>query len=793
MLLGDVTQHTDALKRQSCCTQAVDRVDDAVAAQHKPSAASAKRHSTTMRKADSFCRIDCQLVKHVEGENLLKECIKEVKAAAAGTTKSEPVVSYVAGLCSYLCGEQIWDAATWKRCCTEHFAGICPQEADAIGTSFRGACIKKWKDAVVDTWGADLDPDLKTACDIEFSLAYGGKLLLHNTRLFLKCGRRYGICGKNGVGKSTLMRNVDNGKIEGLDPDLCAVFVESHADADPDEAKPVLKWVCSRPRLIERNVADEASALELLQSVGFSDELLGAPVASLSGGWRMKLTLVVAALMDADILLLDEPTNHLDKKSVEWLVAYLTSTRACCMIVSHDTAFLDAVCTDIIHYEGKKLVRYRGNLSEFVAKVPAAAAYYRLEESSTRYAFPAPGRLEGIATSTKAIVRLDGATFTWPGRDVPTLVDASCKITLGSRICVLGANGAGKSTLIKLVVGENGPDNGECLWRHHNLRIAYVAQHSFHHIEQHLERSPCEYLQWRFGKYIDEEQLQTKLAEMKRVQAQEDTSSLPPVRPLPHTFEKIMGRREKNNVIEYEVKWWDRAEKHNLHIDKERLERTGHAKEVLMFDMLVAARAAGLDLINVTVSELQAHLDEFGLPQEYGTYGKVRGLSGGQKVKLVLAAAMWNRPHLLILDEPTNFLDRDSLGALSNAIRDFGGGVVMISHAEEFYKPLCSEKWLVEGGVLTIDGEAADKKLKIGKKKREAKAKEVVKSTGSTNEELKYANPKDFWGKTLSKKDIRTWAKKVAKRDYAAMRVLLKVPKGKQMPNMPELGDGTES
>ena len=127
-------------------------------------------------------------------------------------------------------------------------------------------------------------------------------------------------------------------------------------------------------------------------------------------------------------------------------------------------------------------MRYRGNLSEFVAKVPAAAAYYRLEESSTRYAFPAPGRLEGINSTTKAILKLDGATFTWPGRDQPTLVDASCKLTLGSRVVVLGQNGAGKSTLIKLVVGENGPDNGECLWRHHNLRIAYVAQHSFHHL-----------------------------------------------------------------------------------------------------------------------------------------------------------------------------------------------------------------------------------------------------------------------------------------------------------------------
>ena len=99
---------------------------------------------------------------------------------------------------------------------------------------------------------------------------------------------------------------------------------------------------------------------------------------------------------------------------------------------------------------------------------------------------------------------------------------------------VLGQNGAGKSTLIKLVVGENGPDNGECLWGHHNLRIAYVAQHSFHHIEQHLDRSPCEYLQWRFGKYIDEEQLQTKLVELKRQQAQEDPTGSPRGRYLIH-------------------------------------------------------------------------------------------------------------------------------------------------------------------------------------------------------------------------------------------------------------------
>jgi len=741
-----------------------------------------------MRKVDSFGRIDCQRVKPDKALGLLKEC---VDGGVFDGHKAEPVLAYVSGLCSYLCGEQLWDGETWARCCDAYLEAVDAEAGPALAAKYKARCQAEYKKQALDTWGADLDPELKTACDVEFSLAYGGKLLLHNTRLFLKCGRRYGICGKNGVGKTTLMRNVDNGKIEGLDPDLVSVFVESHADEDADDAKSVVAWTTSRPALVTRGAAAEGPAVEVLRSVGFSDELLAAPVASLSGGWRMKLSLVVAALMDADILLLDEPTNHLDKKSIEWLVAYLTACRACCMIVSHDTGFLDAVCTDVIHYEDRKLVRYRGNLSEFVAKVPAAAAYYRLEDSDTKFAFPAPGRLEGINTTTKAILKLDTATFTWPGRDAPTLVDASCKLTLASRVCVLGANGAGKSTLIKLVVGENGPDNGECLWRHHNLRIAYVAQHSFHHIEQHLDRSPCEYLQWRFGKYIDEELLQTKLEELKRLQAQEDPNREPP-RPLPFTFEKIMGRRETGKgVLEYEVKWWDRAEKQNLYIEKERLERTGHAEQVLKFDMLVASRAAGLDLINVTVSELQAHLDEFGLPREFGTYGRVRGLSGGQKVKLVLAAAMWNRPHLLILDEPTNFLDRDSLGALSNAIRDFGGGVVMISHCEEFYKPLCNEQWMVEAGQLTCSGEATETKLKVGKKKREAKAKVEEKTTGSINEEVKYAVPKDFWGKILSKKDARSYEKKAAKRDYPAMRKILGVPKGKQMPGMPELGDGT--
>ena len=118
---------------------------------------------------------------------------------------------------------------------------------------------------------------------------------------------------------------------------------------------------------------------EALESVGFDEERRAQTVGSLSGGWKMKLELARAMLQKADILLLDEPTNHLDVSNVKWLEDYLLEhTNITSLIVSHDSGFLDAVCTDIIHYENKKLVYYRGNLESFVKQKPEAKAYYTL-------------------------------------------------------------------------------------------------------------------------------------------------------------------------------------------------------------------------------------------------------------------------------------------------------------------------------------------------------------------------------------------------------------------------------
>jgi energy-coupling factor transporter ATP-binding protein EcfA2 len=106
----------------------------------------------------------------------------------------------------------------------------------------------------------------------------------------------------------------------------------------------------------------------------------------------------------------------------------------------------------------------------------------------------------------------------------------------------------------------------------------------------------------------------------------------------------------------------------------------------------------------LTKANVEKHLGVLGLEAEFATHAHIHGLSGGQKVKVVLAACTWNQPHILVMDEPTNYLDRDSLGALAGAIREFGGGVVIISHHNEFTTALCPEKWTVADGKCVVTG-----------------------------------------------------------------------------------------
>merc|ERR1712176_314081 len=348
----------------------------------------------------------------------------------------------------------------------------------------------------------DDDDDAEELCNCTFTLAYGTKILLHNTKLKLKRGKNYGLLGGNDCGKTTLMRAIANNQVEGF-PDVTqvrTVFVEADIQGEQSHLS-CWEYVAIDEKIKAMNITKD-EIIKVLNSVGFTDDGKAKPnhaVSTLSGGWRMKLALARAMLQKADILLLDEPTNHLDVINVAWVKTYLNSLKdVTSIIVSHDCSLLNDCCTEIIQIENLKLYQHKGNLDEFVKIKPAARAYFSFTESKLKFKFPQPGPIEGIKSKGKALMKMSKCTFTYPKNDKPTLFDISVQVSLSSRVACVGENGAGKSTMIKLLVGEIEPQEGE-VWKHPNARIAYVAQHAFHHIESHLDKTPNEYIRWRYA------------------------------------------------------------------------------------------------------------------------------------------------------------------------------------------------------------------------------------------------------------------------------------------------------
>jgi len=251
------------------------------------------------------------------------------------------------------------------------------------------------------------------------------------------------------------------------------------------------------------------------------------------------------------------------------------------------------------------------------------------------------------------------------------------------------------------------------------MRMAYVAQHAFHHVEEHLDKTPAQYIMWRFAGNDDRESLEFKADELST--SEEELRNvkwiIDPVRLTVRKWETekenkhvvvpeaIMNRRmnKKEKTKEYEVKWQFKDLSDTFWVDRDTLAKMGYVKLVQREDEKQAAMA-GLQTKHLTTKGVEAHLANYGLDSETATHTTIRHLSGGQKVKVVIAASMWQNPHMLILDEPTNYLDRDGLGALTLAIREYKGGVLIISHNREFCDGCCQEKWIMQGGRLRIEG-----------------------------------------------------------------------------------------
>lgn len=624
-------------------------------------------------------------------------------------TPRHPLLSqtleFVASLVAELVyARQLSDPEVWKRCVGVYMG---PWLSDGAESGYAESVRKHFLAADRAKYGSEEQSsgeEGELLCDTLFSLAYGALLLLSHTRLRLFRGRRYGILGTNGSGKSTLMRQLRDGKVENFPPQdqLRCVMVE-HSLQGEDTSLSIVDFVASDPALAS---VPRSKIRDQLAEVGFDDVRQADNVGGLSGGWKMKLELARAMLYNADLLLLDEPTNHLDRASVKWLENYLIAQKnITCLIISHDSGFLDTVTTDIIHYETKKLVYYPGNLSAFVEKHPEAKSYYTLAATSVKFSFPPPGSLMGVRSSTRAILKMTNCTFTYPGRSIPSLYNISCALSLSSRVGIIGPNGAGKSTLIKLLTGETEPQEGT-VYKHPALRIGYVSQHATHHIERHLEKTPIQYIQWRFQDGHDREILEKAtrvLTEEEKAQMEVEFVGKNGQR---RKLDLIMGRQKLKKSFQYEVKWRGLDHRFNTWIPREELIAKGFNKVVQQFDDLESSRE-GAGQRDTAAHVVRKHLEDIGLDGDIAQYNEISGLSGGQKIKLVIAACLWNNPQICVLDEPSNFLDREALGGLAVAIRDWAGAVVIISHNEEFVTALCPEIWHVDAGRMTHKGKTA--------------------------------------------------------------------------------------
>eukprot|EP01033_Poteriospumella_lacustris_P007241 gene7244-5213_t len=608
------------------------------------------------------------------------------------------------------------------------------------------------------------DDGAEVLCNCQFTLAYGTKILLHNTAMKLKRGHKYGLLGGNESGKSTLMRAIANGSVEGF-PDASevrTVFVEADILGELSHLSCV-DYIMQDPRLAGSS-RDEV--LSVMSTVGFREDGKAKPnnpVSSLSGGWRMKLALARAMLQRADILLLDEPTNHLDVINVAWVKTYINSLKnVTCIMVSHDSGFLNDCCTDIIQIERLKLRQFRGNLNKFIEQNPDAKAYFSMKETKMKFKFPQPGPIEGVKSRSKALMKMSHCDFTYPGNTTPTLFDITIQVSMASRVGCVGENGAGKSTMIKVLTGEVVPQTGD-VWKHPNARIAYVAQHAFHHIESHLDKTANEYIRWRYSNGEDKESLvkvsMVLTEEEARLQKEPFEYSWTGDDGKPYKANKVIvellgTRREaKNKEFEYEVKFRDGSENY---VGMKTLTRRGWDKAAKAIDARIAQRS-GLYIRTLSSANVEKHLGDCGLSAEFATHYRMGALSGGQKVKVVLAASMWNQPHILILDEPTNYLDRDSLGALAGAIEEYEGGVVIISHNNEFVSTLCPEEWVMDAGHLTTKGEVGWMTRQDDKISDAPVLTEMVDALGNVTE---VKAPK----KKLSKRDEKAVLKVIQKK-----------------------------
>jgi len=638
------------------------------------------------------------------------------------------------------------------------------------------------------------NPD-EILCHVEdLMLMYGGgHLLLKDTTFELRKGRRYGVVGRNGTGKTTLMNLLALGGVPRVPKEMTCTHVK------PEVLDLHMTTKCLTFMELENPGKSQEVLEETLRKVQFPESLWKVTVGELSGGWRMRLLIAGAMMKKSDVLLLDEPTNHLDSKAVTWLSDYLVGlVDSAIMVISHDPGFLNRVCTDIINYNKGKLVYYKGNFDAFTEKLginaadaeallagqvavsengverggdektaaglddggdstprsdgvasestvapvgglksrtnsassnnlaakggplmeegeetpvgnaspsgPAAAA----PDRKAKIVFPIAGKVKGLNSLAKPVLEINDLTYAYTQENGDVIQGVSGKITMNSRIGIKGVNGAGKTTFLNLICGEVHPNASACpqkgtVARHRNCRLAYMAQHHMHHMKDYMSTSPYIYIQKRYQNGYDGA-LQERLLEPANEEEKEERAKrAKKYGKYGCALKTLTGRQMRGKDLYYEASWQglDDTSK-NSWLSLDDLKNLGCESFALAYDDRAAAIEGGIADRPLSQREIVKHLEQFGITEELALNRNIGMFSAGQKSKVSLAAAFWIKPHVVALDEPTNYIDMETLDALTVALQRFKGGVVCISHCAEFVEKVCNEMWYMEGGQLTV-------------------------------------------------------------------------------------------
>ncbi|HEY6087752.1 MAG TPA: ATP-binding cassette domain-containing protein [Burkholderiaceae bacterium] len=514
------------------------------------------------------------------------------------------------------------------------------------------------------------------------TLRRGAKAVLQGATFTLNPGEKAGLVGRNGAGKSSLFAllanrlHADTGDVEMpprwrlgevaqqmpetdqgatdfvLDGDLPLVAAWA-ALAAAEEAHDGHAMADAHMAIDEAGGFDaRARAQAMLLGLGFRSEQLDAPVNSFSGGWRMRLQLARALMCPADLLLLDEPTNHLDLDALVWLEAWLQRFSGTLVIISHDREFLDAVTRVTLHVDDGEVTRYGANYSGFEEM--------RAERMSQQQA--AFGKQqERIAHLQRFIDRFKAK--------------ASKAKQAQSRVKAL-------ARMERIAPVLTASDFAFEFREPQNLPNPMLAMRD---------------LECGYGKTVIVHDVNRTVMAGQRIGILgangQGKSTL--VKTIARALTAIAGTMTEGKGLA--IGYFAQQEMDLLSEDDTPLQRmTRLAREL---------NVAGQD---GREQGLRNFLGQFNFAGDM-VHQTVGTLSGGERARLVLAGIVWQRPNLLLLDEPTNHLDLTTREALSMALNEFEGTVMLVSHDRAMLREVCDEFWLVtRGGVLPFDGDLDD-------------------------------------------------------------------------------------